>query len=101
MNDKLLIIGGTITPYKNVQAEQDLMLQKFLQPLTASNGGRASSVDNRNFWFDSDKPNYPFKMAPIHQHRASQDAVRGLAELILQKEATDVGIPSDKRSIHR
>ncbi|MEM9489851.1 MAG: radical SAM protein, partial [Myxococcota bacterium] len=95
MNDKLLIIGGTITPYKNVQAEQDTMLREFLQPLQSGGADGASAVDNHSVWLDRDGPYYPFKTKPIPQHRASQDAVTGLAELILQKEASEVGIPSD------
>lgn len=95
MSAKLLIIGGTITPYKNVQAEQDRLLDQFLGSFSASNGDSSSSKDNRNFWFELDQPYYPFKTAPVHQHRASQDAVTGLAELILQKEAADIGITSD------
>jgi anaerobic magnesium-protoporphyrin IX monomethyl ester cyclase len=99
MNDKLLIIGGTVTPYKSIQAEQDLLLRNFLQSQDSQSGGANNGDPADNFWLDLDGPYYPFKRAPIHQHRASQDKVTGLAELILQKEAADLGIPSDVVSL--
>ena len=93
--DRLLIIGGTVAPYKSVQAEQDQLLRTFLSELD-SQGGDASGADPADsFWLDLDEPYHPFKAAPVHQHRASQDKVTGLAELILQKEAADLGIDSD------
>lgn len=95
VDDRLLIIGGTVAPYKSVQAEQDLLLQNFLHELDSQSGGENSSDPAGNFWLDLDEPYYPFKGSPIHQHRASQDKVTGLAELILQKEAADLGIQSD------
>lgn len=95
MNNKLLIIGGTISPTKVVQDEQDRLLASFLQSFSTTNGEETRSRDNQNFWFDLDQPYYPFKREPVRQHRTSHDAVTGLAELILQKEAADVGIPSD------
>lgn len=95
MNDKLLIIGGTVAPYKNVQAEQDLILRKFLQELDAETTGAVGTDPADRFWLDLDEPYYPFKASPIFQHRASQDKVTGLAELILQKEAADLGIDSE------
>lgn len=95
LNDKLLIIGGTVSPYKGVQGEHDLLLRNFLQELHSQSGGVSSADPADNFWFDLDEPYYPFKGSPIYQHRASQDKVTGLAELILQKEAADLGIDSD------
>ncbi|MDO9352376.1 MAG: hypothetical protein Q7T55_01685, partial [Solirubrobacteraceae bacterium] len=92
---RLLIIGGTVAPYKNIQAEQDLQLQTFLQGLDSQGGGASGADPADNFWLDLDEPYFPFKSAPVHQHRASQDKVTGLAELILQKEAADLGIDSD------
>ena len=93
--DRLLIIGGTVAPYKNVQAEQDLLLRTFLQELDSQGGAVDGADPADSFWLDVDGPYHPFKQAPIHQHRASQDKVTGLAELILQKEAADLGIGSD------
>lgn len=96
--DRLLIIGGTVAPYKNVQAEQDQLLRKFLQKLDAqacADVARVGADLADRFWLDADGPYHPFKSAPVHQHRASQDKVTGLAELILQKEAAELGIDSD------
>jgi hypothetical protein len=93
--NRLLIIGGTVAPYKSVQAEQDHVLRTFLQRLHAQAGAEDGADPADSFWLDADGPYYPFKRAPIHQHRASQDKVTGLAELILQKEAADLGIDSD------
>ncbi|GAA5192029.1 hypothetical protein GCM10023322_50730 [Rugosimonospora acidiphila] len=95
VNDKLLIIGGTVAPYKSVQAEHDLLLRNLLRKLDSQGGGINSSDPADNFWLDLAEPYFPFKGTPIHQHRASQDKVTGLAELILQNEAADLGIDSD------
>ncbi|MDO9398211.1 MAG: radical SAM protein, partial [Herbiconiux sp.] len=58
-------------------------------------GGAAGADPADSFWLDLDDRYYPFKGSPVHQHRASQDKVTGLAELILQKEASELGIESD------
>jgi hypothetical protein len=94
-SDRLLIIGGTLAPYKNVQAEQDLRLRKFLRALDSQAETADGADPEDKFWLDIDGPYHPFKKAPIHQHRASQDRVTGMAELILQKEAADLGIDSE------
>lgn len=101
MNAKLLIIGGTTLPYLQMLSEQDRMLTSFLGPFNTEFEPPATVRDNPDFWFALEEPYYPFKVIPGFQHRASQDTVEGLAELVLAAEAAQIGITSKIVSLNR
>lgn len=94
MSKRLLIIGGTVTPYREAQHEHDKLLERFL----AAAGGRprvdAGRRDRPTFWFqlEDETPYFPFKTTAGLHHRAAQTTVTGLAELVLEREAAALGV---------
>lgn len=95
MTERLLIIGGTITPYREVQNEHDRLLQKFLSGVEGPPSSGAGPKDRPTLWFDLESKYFPFKTASGLQHRATQDTVTGLAEIVLEQEASSVGITAE------
>ena len=91
---KLLIIGGAINPLQQVVHQQDRQLDDFLAPFAVNAHPQAQTGDNPHFWFELTRPYFPFKTAPVLQHRVSHDSVIGLAELILEQQARSLGIPT-------
>ena len=92
--EDLLIIGGTFDQRQQEVQTENKLLQDFLGNFERIKGEHAKSSDNPYFWFEIPDHYYPFKTKPVIQHRISDNSVMGLAELILQEEAKQVGMSS-------
>jgi len=70
MPGRLLIIGGTITPYREVQDEQDRLLDRFLSAFDGRPEKDTGSLDRSIFRFDLEPPYFPqrfFAQDPSHK----------------------------------
>ncbi|MBI4818716.1 MAG: radical SAM protein [Deltaproteobacteria bacterium] len=101
MTKNLLIIGGTYSPHRTVLQLQESKLAAFLAKVGGERHLDAGSDEEGAYWFELERAYFPFKKSPILQHRASQDSVTGLAELILEREAKDLGFTSKIVSLDR